>query len=117
MSTDHEVCWGVRWPRDFGQFTAFGPFATEEEAFSYAHSERFANIDCDPEDTWVLRFTGTKPVQIRCQAGLEWTRDTLPRWRDPDTGKLEYERGIGPECYSHIAPDLRAFLDRHGVAA
>ena len=33
------------------------------------------------------------------------------------TDPISLERGIGPECFGHIAPDLRAFLAREEAAA
>jgi hypothetical protein len=86
MSEESEVCWGVKgfWIGD----TVFGPFESEEQARAYMHSERFENLNRNPEDHWVLRFSGTNPVHVMCQAGFEWTRSTMPQFRDPDTRRI-----------------------------
>jgi hypothetical protein len=83
-TTTAVVCWGVKkaWSE------CIGPFESEEAARAYMHSERFQNLDRDPEDHWVLRFSGTNPVHVRCQAGWEWTLSTMPQFLDPDTGRV-----------------------------
>jgi hypothetical protein len=85
LDTGDGACWGLRGPYDFN----VGPFASEEEARAYMHSKQFVyNFDRDPADTWVESFTGSGPVHVRCEDGLEWTRQALPRFRNPGTGKF-----------------------------